>query len=146
MAFKVGYDFDGVLAEGPPLASKSWMRMNGPERAARKLFLLDWYRSAQQLFVPPENDFLVITARKDEPLIRAASMEWLVRHLRGKRTLLFMLQESRSIEAAVRFKAGVIQQYALEEFTEDNKKVVTLLRKECPKTKIWLYHKGERSL
>lgn len=140
-----GYDLDGVLAQGPPESPKPWRKMNGPERSARKLFLLDWYRNAAQLYIPPPGQpFYVITARKDEPAVRKATEDWLRAFFPGRVMKVFMLQESRSIENVVAFKSGVIRDSLITDYHEDNWKVVKALSRAGLSARIWHYQPDGR--
>lgn len=142
MDFKTAYDLDGVLAVQPPLGSKPWRRMSGPEREAHKTWLVNWYRSAPKLYEPPEARFLVITARKNTPEVTEATLGWLKANLPGKEFQLHMLTKSRSIKNVLEFKSGVLKTYRVEDYTEDNRTVVVGLRKILTSCRIWHFRGG----
>ena len=124
----LGYDFDGVLAEGPPPNVKKWGLMNGAERNARKVSVLEHYRNAKQLF-KPSGQFHVITARKGEPEIIQVSKQWLIDKLPGQVLGVHFLKGSRTVENAGIFKYSVIKEQNITHFYEDNIKVLKVIRK-----------------
>lgn len=133
----IGYDLDGVLAEGPAPAAKKWGEMNGPERAARKAYLARHYRSAAPVTIPSEPEFAVISARKgDEPEVVKATSEWLMEHYAGRVRVVELFRGSRSIEAVAQFKAEAIRSHGVTRFTEDNPAICAALRKLCPEVEI----------
>lgn len=146
MDFKVGYDFDGVLAVQPPDVWPAWKNMKGEQRAQKKAWLVTWYKDAPQLFWPQEKSFIVVTARKFVPEVEEASRAWLLAKFPDKNIHLCMLKESRSIENVVKFKSGIIEEFGLTDYTEDNRVVVNALRQVCHKTRIWHFKKGQQIL
>lgn len=144
------YDFDGVLAQGPPKTPKAWRRMNGPERSAWKQALVGYYAKAQPIIIPTEKQFHVISARKDTPEVRAASEAWLERHYPGRCVALHLLSVSRSLENVIEFKSQALRAIGATDFTEDNRDVVKGIRGLVDqgklKCRIWLFHKGQISL
>lgn len=139
MSFKVGYDMDGVLAVQPPDTGTPWRKMNGEQRKAKQRWLVEWYRNAKPILMPKEEEFIVITARKNTEEIRGVTLDWLGRRFPGRNIKLEMLQESRNIENVVKFKSGIIQGYGLTDYTEDNKVVVKALRGLKLNCRIWLF-------
>lgn len=142
----VGYDFDGVLAVQPPDTGIPWRKMNGAQRKEKKDWLIRWYTNAPQLFIPNENEFVVITARKNTPEIFEISVNWLRQRLPGKSFNLEMLKESRNIENVVAFKSEVINRYGLKDYTEDNRVVVNALRKTVTTCRVWHFKNGRQIL
>lgn len=141
---QVAYDLDGVLAEGPPPSEKPWGRMNGTERKTRQDQLLQAYAQAKRLFEPPESRFLVISARKESPQVRVATVAWLDQHFPG-RYRLFLLTKSRTLKNVIAFKAAVLQSELVLEFTEDNRQVLQGIHQASPnKPQLWLYEHPER--
>ncbi len=124
----VAYDLDGVLAQGPPRARVKWGLMKGPERIARRQALLDWYASALPILLPHDS-FWVITARKDEPDVRAVTERWLADRY-GNRVLgLHMLTVSRTLPHVIAFKASVLKTLPAGLFVEDNLQVLRGLKR-----------------
>lgn len=119
--------------------------MNGSQRAARRLFLLDWYARAQPLFDPPEKRFCVISARKEDPEVRAVSARWLLKNFRGRAILLHLLKVSRTTENVVRYKAATIAANGYTDFTEDNLQVIRGIKRILPTCRAWWFNEGERS-
>jgi hypothetical protein len=116
--------------------------MDGSARAARRLFLLDWYANAPVLFNPPERDFWVISARKEGPEVRAISWRWLTRSFPDRVVAMFLLQESRTIKNVVAYKARTIAREGFTDFTEDNPEVVRGVAKVLPSCRVWLFKDG----
>jgi hypothetical protein len=138
---KVGYDMDGVLAQGPNPSKKPWRFMSGVERAGYKNDLLYAYEKAHPLLIPKDPSFVVISARKDNADVRSVTDKWLKRY--GERVSgVYLLKVSRSLENVISFKSQIINELGLTDFTEDNPAVVKGLRTFCPKTRIWLYKEG----
>lgn len=133
-----GYDFDGVLAEGPAPNTKKWGLMNGAERAAHRAGLVAHYRIARPLLVPDGKHFHVITARKHNPDVAEASSQWLERHY-PRRWTLHLLVGSRTYENVIAHKRKVIETFGIEDFTEDNPTIVRALRRFCPRVRVWLF-------
>lgn len=142
----IGYDLDGVLATNAPVPIKPWRWMSGPERNAHKQGLLKAYSLAGQLYRPREPEFVVITARKDDPNVREVTERWLNGFFPGRVKGLYMLGVSRSLDNVIDFKATRVNALGLTDFTEDNVEVVKGLRKRCLKTRVWLYAQGQLSL
>lgn len=144
------YDYDGVLAVGPPKPPKPWRFMLGPARAAWRVFLLRHYAAAKPLLPPVANrPFYVITARKDSDEVRAVSEAWLERHYPGRCRGLFLLGTGRTLENVIAFKAATLTSIGATDFTEDNPQVVKGLRAlnaSGLKARIWLYKKGHCTL
>jgi hypothetical protein len=128
----IGYDIDGVLTSKPLPSVKKWGKMNGVERRAHKLGLLKQYKAAEPLLIPNE-PFIAISARKDEPTVRAITTDWLIERYGDLVLKVFLLPTSRSIENVVNFKNAVIVGNNITVFTEDNKKVLKgLAQASCP--------------
>lgn len=141
---KVAYDFDGVLAQSPPPGEIPWAAMTGPQRAARRMFLVDWYRKAPRLYDPKEPSFEVVSARKEEPEIRFTSALWLERNYPGRCKGLHLLQRSRTLAHVVEFKAGVLRTMGATDFTEDNPQVLKGLASALGEGyRLWLYRDGK---
>ena len=136
---------DGVLAEGPPPSEMRWGRMDGSLRALRRMFLLDWYSAAKLLHDPREKFFWVISARKEDPEVRAVSMRWLQSRFPGRIGHLFLLQGARTIRNVVTYKAQVISREGFTDFVEDNREVVRGVARALPDCRVWLYKDGEIS-
>lgn len=133
----IGYDVDGVLAVKPPMPDMKWGRMNGEQRRARQQQLLDWYSNCDPILQPDE-PFVAISARKENPETRLATEIWIQRHQPNCRAI-YLLPISRSIENVVAFKAAVIRDLELTDFTEDNKKILRGLAKEDLSTRLWYF-------
>lgn len=135
----IGYDIDGVLADKPPAPTKSWGKSNGAERSARKLELLEWYRNAKPLLQPQE-PFIAISARKENPETRSITQQWIDAQPYGHLCIaIALLPISRSIENTANFKTAVINHYELSQFIEDNKQI--LKRLQTPNTKLYYWDK-----
>lgn len=128
----VSYDIDGVLAQQPPPNEKKWGLMNGVERKARKIFLNNWYASANKLLNPKEETFYAISARKQEDQIRTITNNWLYQHYPQRVLGLYLLNKPRNIQNVVQFKAQTIIKLNAQRHYEDNKKVLKGLRKLLP--------------
>jgi len=145
VSVKHAYDFDGVLAEGPPPNEVAWGKMNGSMRAERKMSLLDHYASAAPIYDPPEKIFWVISARKEEPEIRAISERWLRIRFGGRAQALFLLKGSRTTENVIRYKSLTIAEEGFTDFTEDNLQVVRGVARILPSCRVWLFKDGAPS-
>lgn len=139
---KHAYDYDGVLAVGPPPPEQPWGRMNGSMRAARLLQLLDHYSAATPLFDPPEKIFWVISARKENPEVRAVSERWLRIRFKGRVQALYLLRGARTTENVVRYKSLTIAEEGFTDFTEDNVQVVRGVARFLPSCRVWLFKDG----
>jgi hypothetical protein len=128
----VSYDIDGVLADKPPPSDQKWGKMNGEQRRGRKNFLVDWYKNATPLIQPKEDKFYAISARKLEPNVCAATEQWLNAHYPNRVLDFFLLNESRTVENAAKFKAGIVRELGIERHYEDNKKVLKAMKKLIP--------------
>jgi hypothetical protein len=136
-----GYDIDGVLATKPLPSLKKWGKMNGAERRAHKFGLLEQYKAAKPLLIPTE-PFIAISARKDDPVIRAITTDWLIERYGELILKVFLLPTSRSIENVVNFKNAVIVGHNITNFTEDNKKVLKgLAQASCP-AELYFWEEG----
>lgn len=122
MECKKAYDLDGVLAKKPPAPPKKWGLMKGSERRAWKNQLELYYLRAEKL-LEWDGTSIVITARKNEVGTTSATVEWFLDNY-GKIPQLFFLEKSRSVENVVAFKAQVLRLHKIEEYYEDNKKVL----------------------
>jgi hypothetical protein len=140
------YDLDGVLAVGPPVSETKWAKMLGAERRAREAELVRWYRQAPVLFDPPERQFYVITARRDNPLVRGATLTWMERTFAERVLGVHLLNVSRTIDHVVTFKADALAQRGCKEFTEDNATVLKGLAKDArlKGVQLWWYTDGRR--
>ena len=128
----IGYDIDGVLASKPLPSDKKWGRMNGVERKTYKDSLLKQYAEAETLLIPTE-PFIAISARKEEPTIRAITTNWLKDRYGDLVLDIALLPMSRSVENVVKFKNAAIVNYQITVFTEDNKKILKGLHEnDCP--------------
>jgi hypothetical protein len=135
----IGYDIDGVLADKPPKADKSWGKSNGAERKARQQQLLNWYYNAQPLLTP-EQPFVAISARKENPLVRTITEDWIMRQPYGHLCrAIALLPVGRTIENTARFKTEIINYYQLTTYIEDNKEI--LKRLNCPDTQLFYWDK-----
>jgi hypothetical protein len=136
---KIGYDCDGVLAEGPPKSPVRWGKMNGEQRQQRRLDLLQFYANARPILKNlPGPIAVVITARKATPEIERITRQWLETH-HGELFCgqLELFNGTRSIENVVAFKAQKILEHGCTDFIEDNLQVVRGLRALLPRVKIW---------
>lgn len=140
------YDLDGVLSTSPPPSDKPWGRMNGLQRKQRKEDLLRFYRLATRLFEPPEEKFVVITARKDDPSVVHVTSQWLEAQFPKRITHLYMLVGARTVENVVEFKARSLRDCAATDFHEDNLRVLKGLEKAGVDCLLWHYSKGEMKL
>ena len=140
----VAYDFDGVLAEAPPESAKAWRRMKGPERLERRAFLARWYLTAKGLYKPTEYGFHVITARS--AWAKETSLDWLMARFGDRMIGLHMLEGARNLENVVKFKARVLVEFGVTDYSEDNRAVVTALRKAVPTCRVWHYKGGRMNL
>jgi len=137
----IGYDIDGVLASKPTPSEKKWGRMNGAERKAHKENLLQQYDNARPLLIPAE-PFYAISARKDEPAVRAVTTQWLKERY-GELVLgVALLPISRSIENVVMFKNAAIVNYHITVFTEDNKKILKGLHENDCSAELYFWEEG----
>ena len=128
----VSYDIDGVLAEKPPQSDQKWGKMNGEQRRDRKNFLVDWYKNATPLIQPKEDKFYAISARKLEPNVCSATEQWLNAHYPNRVLDFFLLNESRTVENAAKFKASIVCELGIKRHYEDNKKVLKAMKKLIP--------------
>lgn len=146
MSASWAYDLDGVLAEIapelPPQLQQKWGRMNGAQRRARTEAYLWAYDRAKPLYDPPQAQFDVVTARKEDPATRAVTEQWLHQHFPGRVRRLAMLTEGRRIDVVVPYKARHLAAWGTTDFAEDNRKVVAGLRRLGGAARIWLYCDG----
>ena len=106
--------------------------MNGVERKTYKDSLLKQYAEAETLLIPTE-PFIAISARKEEPTIRAITTNWLKDRYGDLVLDIALLPMSRSVENVVKFKNAAIVNYQITVFTEDNKKILKGLHEnDCP--------------
>lgn len=139
------YDLDGVLAEAPPASPKAWRRMSGVERTQHQQRTIAHYAVAAVLYRPPPGQrFHVITARKQTT--RDVTGAWLLRAFGPGVVQLWMLEEGRTIENVVRFKADVLRRVGATDYAEDNRTVVRELRKLDLPCRIWHFKKGRMVL
>lgn len=132
---EVAYDLDGVLAEKPPASSQKWGKMSGEEREARRRYLVEHYRRAKRILCPIGGGSIVISARKEEPSVRSATLAWFLDNY-GQTYKLYLLQESRSVENVIKFKTEVLRKNSqVKYYYEDNKKILTGLKKNLPHIK-----------
>lgn len=142
----IAYDMDGVIASGPGPSAKTWGKMTGPERKARLEEYLHSYIHSSPLYVPTEESFCIISARKNTPDVRAATEEWLRKHYSSRVKGVYLLEEARQGDKVIRFKASVLEAIKATDFTEDNRAIVRGLVKQKLTCRIWLYKNGERIL
>ena len=115
--------------------------MNGAERKAHKENLLQQYDNARPLLIPAE-PFYAISARKDEPAVRAVTTQWLKERY-GELVLgVALLPISRSIENVVMFKNAAIVNYHITVFTEDNKKILKGLHENDCSAELYFWEEG----
>ena len=138
----VSYDIDGVLAAGPPPSIKKWGRMNGQERSERKLFLVEWYKNASPLYLPPENKFYAFSARKNEENVFIATKEWLTKHFPERILGIELLSDSRSVLNAATFKSNMVKYYNVEKHYEDNKQVLKIMKQLLPNVELYFWKEG----
>ena len=125
---RLAIDFDGTLCTKMPKPPMKWGRMNGEQRKGWKQLLLKEYHGARILLNPRELGFrggwTVISARKEEPSVRAVSEAWLQSNFRNQWGGLILLDAPRSIKAVVAFKAQALLRCGASFFIEDNLAVV----------------------
>lgn len=139
----VSYDIDGVLAEQPPPSQTKWGKMNGEQRRERKRFLVDWYKNATPLLSPKEQEFYAISARKLEPSVYDATERWLEAHYPNRVLNVYLLNDSRTVENAAKFKSDIILECNIQRHYEDNKKVLKIMRKHLPANiELFFWEKG----
>lgn len=139
---KYAYDLDGVLCEAfVPSMLKPWRKMNGEERARRKLEQKTFYQETTRLYIPPVLEFHIITARKKIEAEQATRF-WLTENFPGAKYHLHMLEVGRTIENVVEFKSSVLQKIGATDYAEDNRNIVRGLRKKNLDCRIWHYTKG----
>lgn len=137
----IAYDMDGVLCVKPSASPKKWGFMNKSERDERKRSLMNQYATAERL-LNPDCRFHVITARKDEELVRLSTETWLNNHFGRKIISVNMLAASRTVENVIKFKSDAIRILGVEEFTEDNKSVLRGIRKLNPTVRLYFWEQG----
>lgn len=123
------YDLDGVLAEAPPHAEKTFFKMNGEERRARKKMLGEHYLNAPRLFIPDQDEFVVITARKNDLATMALTEDWLAKNFPNKKWSLYMLDRARTYKNVIAFKGEVLEKLGIKCFVEDNLTVLQGIKK-----------------
>lgn len=137
---------DGVLAVGPQQNETPWRHMKGLQRKAHLDSLIEWYANAPRIYAPSEPAFLIVTARKNSAAVREATLNWIHGAFPNQIVTLEMLDKSRSIENVVEFKTAVLRKYQVEDYTEDNRKIVNALRKTVPKCRVWHFKNGQQIL
>lgn len=136
------FDLDGVLCVAPPKRGKRWGAMNGSERRAAKRADLEWYRSAAKLH-SPSGAFHVISARKFEPDVFEATLQWLFQHFGEERILsINLLNGPRTVVNVIRFKSRVLEGIGATVFTEDNRAILAGIRRACPEVALREFHEG----
>jgi len=114
--------------------------MNGAERHARLVFLRTWYSTAAPIWNPPDARFVVLSARKNTSDIVSITESWLNTRFGYYRVPYFiLLPMPRTIRNVVAWKAERIRECGLTDFTEDNPRVVSGLRKALPEVRVWLF-------
>ena len=141
MEFKTAYDMDGVLCENPASTEKTFFKMNGEERKKRKEYLLSHYPIAKQLHIPKEEEFIIITARKEKNGVKEISRAWVDKNLPGKKVQIFFLQEAKTYKNVIKFKAEIINKFNIQNFYEDNLVVLKGLTK-LVKCSLFFYENG----
>jgi hypothetical protein len=140
MDYRIGYDLDGVLCAAPPPSPKSYFKMSGPERKAWLTTRLSYYVNGKVLFTPPEDRFVAITARKFTPENLKIVREWEVSHLPGKDMAVVMFNGThKTYETVIAFKVRTIQDYGVEQYTEDNLTVLKGIHKALPDLKLYYF-------
>lgn len=139
------FDLDGVIAllnfdPKHPTCQKSWSNKNGEERKAYKEYVKSLYRNATlgldpRNIVDPMKPIIIITARKADDDVIAMTMEWLKEkgvayHPGGLRC--HFLDKGRTVKNVIAFKSKWLKEYAIEEFFEDNKKVLKGISENVP--------------
>lgn len=124
----VSFDLDGVIAScAKTQQTKTWGRMNGLERALYKEQQLINYTQATPLLVPTGN-FIICTARKQEPRVIEATFSWLKKH-RIEPRAVFFLNKGRTLENVGRYKADIVLGSGAQAHIEDNKEVLKRMKK-----------------
>lgn len=135
------WDFDGVLCVAPTPPEKKYIKMNGEERIKYRENLINHYLNAAPLFVPEEEEFIIITARKNREDVQQASRLWLEKNLPGKKYQIFFLASPKTYQNVIKFKAEVLNTHNVSNFYEDNRTVLKGLKK-LVKCNLWFYVKG----
>lgn len=139
-AARWGSDLDGVLAVKPPVASKPWSRMNGPERRAQREATLEWYRIAEPLGEPDLLPSIILSARKDANDVVLATREWL--DANGFAGIpMYLLNIGRTIKNVAEFKVGILHKWEIDAFVEDNRAVLKAMAALRPKCSLWFWDK-----
>ena len=142
----IAYDLDGTLAVQPPPNVKKWGLMKGPERKARQAFLLEHYRTADMIMNPPQEEFIVITARKGTPEIMQITWEWMDIYFKNRVKEIYFLDRPRTVPNVVEFKSGVIKDCRVHTFYEDNVRVLKGIKRKCPDVMLYVVDSGTVSL
>lgn len=146
---RLAIDFDGTLCTKMPKPPMKWGRMNGGQRNAWKQSLLKEYSQARVLLTPRDLGFrggwTVISARKEDPSVRAISEAWLQTNFRNQWGGLVLLDAPRSIKAVVEFKAEALLRCGASVFLEDNLTVVKGLWRRSDLSSIRIAHFCEAS-
>lgn len=128
---KAAFDLDGVLAAKPPERGKKWGKMNGDERQKWRDFLLRWYSQASVLIRPKKENFIVITARKNNPEVIEATNAWFKESF-GFIPTIFFLDGARTTENVIKFKAKILEENGINLYFEDNLAILKGLKKLLP--------------
>lgn len=132
----VGYDLDGVITDNSPKRDKPFIKQNSEERKAYSRLRMDHCLNGKLMF-KPEGDFIIATARKKDDE-RAVTLLWLKKHNINPINVYF-LEEAKTRENIIKFKAQIINQLNLAEFSDDDPKIVRALTKLCKNTIINLW-------
>ena len=115
--------------------------MNGAERRLRREQLEHSYAAAKVLYTPAQEQFYVITARKraGDLFRRNVTSVWLEEKFPGQVLGVHYLSTGRTLENVVRFKARAIADLAITDFVEDNRSVLSGLRKMQLNARLWWF-------
>jgi hypothetical protein len=130
-----GYDMDGTLCEAPHIPGDKYRTLTEEEFQSRKEEIRKFHLSAKPLLLPAEGPFFVITGRRLECL--SQTWTWLIKHYPNRVSGLTIHRGGpRDYPSMLHFKKTWIKDLQLEEFTDDDPKLVADLRELLPWVKI----------
>ena len=133
----IGYDLDGVICANSPKRDKPFIKQNSKEREEYSKKRITHCLTAKLMFRPID-DFVIITARKKEDE-KIATFAWLKEHNLAPINVYF-LTGVKTRENIIKFKAKIINDLQLIEFSDDDPKIVKGLSKLCKNTHIVLWN------
>ena len=81
----------------------------------------------------PSGDFIIITARGDNPKVQSATRVWVEENLPGAKGVYFVVGSGST---AVKRKIEVMKQHGATEFADGKTSVLAEFRKQVPKLKL----------